>query len=146
MTWVSLLRLMTRKMDILLSIAVAGELETTPKEVPAMVSLMVADFISEEYCILHFSIGKRLNYIWGEGLNSLSMVVKMNQGKSLCLLNLRLSGRLHLIIERVIPWGINLAWSFERENVLWKHCDFQNFLPSPKRPFIESISCKIDSF
>ncbi len=116
-------------MDILLSIAVAGELETTPKgEVPAMVSLMVADFISEEYCILHFSIGKRLDDIWGEGLNSLSMVVKMNQGKSLCLLNLRLSGRLHLIIERVIPWGINLAWSFERKNVLWKHCDFQNLV------------------
>lgn len=47
-TWVSLLRLMTRKMDILLSIAVDGELETTPKgEVPAMVWMMVADFISE---------------------------------------------------------------------------------------------------
>lgn len=63
-TWASLLRLMSEKMDILLFIAVDGELETTPnREVPAMVCLMVADFISEEYCKLHFSVGKRLDDI-----------------------------------------------------------------------------------
>lgn len=57
-TWVSLLRLMTRKMDIFLFIAVDGELETTPKgEVSAVVCLMVVDFISEECCKLYFPLG-----------------------------------------------------------------------------------------
>lgn len=50
-TWVSLLRLMSGKMDILLFTAGDGELETTPKgQVPAMVCLMAVDFISEECC------------------------------------------------------------------------------------------------
>lgn len=56
-------------MDILLSIAVDGELETTPKgEVPAMVSLMVAVILSVKntaYCTFPLGNGSMIFEVRG---------------------------------------------------------------------------------